>query len=133
MLNLSSLGLIFLACSCTATDSLSYPTPPNPFATSKTSLGASLPDPLLPEDSRLPHPAAALESTYDTRPSLQAIGKAKRHFLRPRWQPTVCIAALSAICIYNRPGEDSLLNAIDAYHQTAGSLIDGWWHDLNLL
>ena len=105
--------LILLASSAVATDTLSYPTPPNPFATPKPP----------PGDAPLPHPPSLDELRPSLPPGAAPKAKAKRHW-RPRWQPVLCLAALSAVCVQTRPGEASLLTAIDEYHQEAGSLID---------
>ncbi|KAL3916847.1 MAG: hypothetical protein SGPRY_006647 [Prymnesium sp.] len=93
-----------------ASDSLHYPPPPNPFASSP---------PPVPDPNALPPPP----SLIPPRPPEPTSKKPGRRPFRLRWQPVVCMGVLSAVCFKTRPHEPLLLSTLDAYQQAAGGLV----------
>merc|ERR1719310_1140538 len=96
-MTLRKLLLCCVACGpALATDSLAYPTPPNPFA----------------------------QPAQPAQPETTRASRSRR--LRPRLQPLLCLGVLSLAGAVTRPHEPSLLAAIDAYHEASGDMSSPW-------
>ena len=75
-----------------------------------------------PAEMPISMPEVPPEANAVTAGAAQVKPSQRRH--RMRWRSTVCLAVLSAACVYTRPHETSLITTLDAHREEWGPLFE---------